>query len=170
MKIGTKIRIIETKNGCRGAEGKIGIVTNHLSNDGLLRGDDGYNVEIAPGNVWRINEDAKVEILPPTLKDLLKNGVFGVMSNGSKFVVVNDHIVYQHGTYESVKAFADEKKRSPYYIKALYDDISSFGGLSLAMDNVVSNKIIYSISEPVEMTISEIKKKLGIKNLKIVEE
>ena len=63
MKVGTKIKIISTTNGCRGAEGFIGVVTDECSNSGMLKSDPGYNVKLATGTVWRINPDAKVEIL-----------------------------------------------------------------------------------------------------------
>lgn len=60
--IGTKIKIIKTCNGCLGAEGKIGIVTNKRHICGLFESDPGYNVECENGSIWRINLDAKIEI------------------------------------------------------------------------------------------------------------
>ena len=67
MHSGTKIRIIETCHGCRGAEGLVGVVTNKISTDGLLQRDPGYNVETRSG-VWRINHNAIVEVLHETAK------------------------------------------------------------------------------------------------------
>lgn len=62
-KVGTKIKIIETKVGCLGAIGKIGIVTYEDHTSGLLRNDRGYNVKTENGLIWRINPEAKIEIL-----------------------------------------------------------------------------------------------------------
>lgn len=63
MRIGTKIEIIETRDGCRGAQGKIGVVTDRKNNMGLLENAPGYNVETSNGQIWRINPNAKVNIL-----------------------------------------------------------------------------------------------------------
>lgn len=63
MRIGTKIEIIETRDGCRGAQGKIGVVTDRKSYNGLLENEPGYNVETSNGQIWRINQNAKVNIL-----------------------------------------------------------------------------------------------------------
>lgn len=63
LKIGDKIEIIRTKNGCKGAEGKVGIVTNRISNNGLFKSDEGFNVEVEQNVIWRINPDAKIEVL-----------------------------------------------------------------------------------------------------------
>jgi len=61
--VGTRIKIINTKNGCTGAIGKIGIVTSDPHNCGLLGYKPGYNVDVLDGEIWRINPDAKIEII-----------------------------------------------------------------------------------------------------------
>ena len=63
MNIGTRILIEKTCHGCRGAEGKIGVVTDGKNNHGLWETDLGYNVAVSNGGIWRINNDAKVKIL-----------------------------------------------------------------------------------------------------------
>lgn len=62
-RVNTKIKIIDTKIGCLGARGRVGVVTyeDHIS--GLLTTDPGYNVKTTNGDVWRINPDAKIEII-----------------------------------------------------------------------------------------------------------
>lgn len=62
-KVGTKIKIIDTKNGCFGSIGKTGVVTYDDHDSGLLSEDPGYNVRTNDGRIWRINPDAKIEIL-----------------------------------------------------------------------------------------------------------
>jgi hypothetical protein len=62
-KVGTKIKIIDTMQGCLGAVGKIGIVTYKDHTSGLLREDRGYNVKTEDNRIWRINPEAKIEIL-----------------------------------------------------------------------------------------------------------
>ena len=51
-KVGDKIKIIEGTIGCLGARGKIGIVTNKKSNNGLGNGREGFNVECSDGEIW----------------------------------------------------------------------------------------------------------------------
>lgn len=63
MKVGTRIKIIECRSGCKGAEHQNGTVTNDQSNNGLFKTDPGYNVKLDNGSVWRINPDAVVEII-----------------------------------------------------------------------------------------------------------
>ena len=62
-KVGTKIKIVSTRAGCHGAIGKVGIVTENYAPNGLLSDYPGYNVAIENYGVWRINPDAKIEIL-----------------------------------------------------------------------------------------------------------
>lgn len=62
-KVGDKIKIIRTTEGCYGAEGKIGIVTNKPSTNGLSYSKDGFNVDCGRGNVWRIGCESECELL-----------------------------------------------------------------------------------------------------------
>ena len=62
-KVGDKIKIIRTTNGCYGAEGKIGTVTNEPSTDGLSCYKDGFNVDCGYGHVWRIGFESECELL-----------------------------------------------------------------------------------------------------------
>jgi hypothetical protein len=86
MTVGTRIKIITTTSGCYGAEGMVGVVTSKHHTDGLLSDDPGYNVLVDNGRVWRINNDAKVEVLS-TKMPKLKVGMFGVTKAGKLFVV-----------------------------------------------------------------------------------
>lgn len=62
-KVGDKIKIIRATNGCLGARGKIGIVTNKKSNNGLGNGREGFNVECSDGEIWRIGFESECELL-----------------------------------------------------------------------------------------------------------
>lgn len=66
-KVGDKIKIIEGTIGCLGARGKIGIVTNKKSNNGLGNGREGFNVECSDGEIWRIGFESECELLEEEL-------------------------------------------------------------------------------------------------------
>lgn len=61
--VGDKIKIIRTTEGCYGAEGKIGIVTNEPSINGLCDDKDGFNVDCGCGHIWRIGFESECELL-----------------------------------------------------------------------------------------------------------
>lgn len=61
--VGDKIKIIRTTEGCYGAEGKIGTVTNEPSTNGLCNGKDGFNVDCGCGHIWRIGFESECELL-----------------------------------------------------------------------------------------------------------
>lgn len=62
-KVGDKIKIVRTTDGCRGAEGKIGIIANKPSTDGLTCYKDGFNVDCGDEHVWRIGFESECELL-----------------------------------------------------------------------------------------------------------
>lgn len=62
-KVGDKIKIIRATEGCYGAEGKIGIVTNEPSINGLCDDKDGFNVDCGCGHIWRIGFESECELL-----------------------------------------------------------------------------------------------------------
>ena len=61
--IGTKIKIINAGNGAYGANGEIGKVTIKESNAGLLKAENGFNVEISPNKIWRVSHHGTYEML-----------------------------------------------------------------------------------------------------------
>ena len=103
-------------------------------------------------------------------KSDLKTGMFGVMSDGKKFVVVNDKIVYKRGTYDHLRTLNDDLSFPFYSIDVLVHAVS-FN----CLDEILRNKkewadhIIFDRNEKPEtvMTIAEIEQKLGVKNLRI---
>lgn len=103
------------------------------------------------------------------LKGLLKNGVFGALDTGEKFVVVGDNIVYQGGGWDCVSSLDDalifrgrERKVEMLVTTCCFNCIDSTSALRILFDR--------SEFECVEMTVAEIEAKLGIKNLKIIKE
>ena len=62
-RIGTEIKIINAGTGAIGCNGEIGTVTNEMSSNGIWDADAGYNVRLKNGEIWRINENANIEIL-----------------------------------------------------------------------------------------------------------
>lgn len=63
FKVGDKIKIVRATSGCSGAEGKIGTVTNERHTDGILKRDNGFNVDCGNGHIWRIGFESKCELL-----------------------------------------------------------------------------------------------------------
>lgn len=61
-KVGDKIKIIRATEGCYGAEGKIGIITNEPSTNGLCDHKEGFNVNCS-GYIWRIGFESECELL-----------------------------------------------------------------------------------------------------------
>lgn len=99
----------------------------------------------------------------------LKTGMFGVMSNGAKFVIVNDEIVYKNGGYDLIRSLNHDLSFSSYGIDVLVRAVSFDN-----MDNILKKRngndlrILYDrAKEETVMTIAEIEQKLGIKNLRI---
>ena len=62
-KVGDKIKIVRATTGCYGAEGKIGIITNRPSTNGLTCHQAGFNVDCGDENVWRIGFESEFELL-----------------------------------------------------------------------------------------------------------
>lgn len=61
--LGDIIRVTDTKDGCLGAEGKIGKLTLKPHTSGLLAKDEGFNIECGRFEIWRVNKDVSIEII-----------------------------------------------------------------------------------------------------------
>lgn len=73
FKVGDKIKIVRATFGCRGAEGKIGTVTNEHSTNGLECYEEGFNVDCGNGHIWRIGFESECELLDePTAEEAIK--------------------------------------------------------------------------------------------------
>lgn len=75
------------------------------------------------------------------MEELLKTGVFGVMSDGKKFVVVEDYIVYQDGGFDAVATF-DRHSQPLYWVEKLVK-CKSFKQLESVIENRGNYPIIY---------------------------
>jgi hypothetical protein len=67
-------------------------------------------------------------------KSDLKTGMFGVMDNGFKFVVVNDHFVYSNGEWDRVSSLDDDLAMYSKKIMKVFEGIDSFNILNFALD------------------------------------
>lgn len=105
-----------------------------------------------------------------TKKDL-KTGWFGVMSNGNRFVIVDNIMVYLDGGFDWVDDLDDNLGFPIVHrkIEKLFQ-CNSFDQLDRVLNGKLFVRCVYDSKETVEMTISEIENKLGIKNLKIIKE
>ena len=101
----------------------------------------------------------------------LETGMFGVTSDGDQFVVVNDKIVYRDGNWDYVST-AEGDCLFGYYVDKVWTGIVSFDGVERALrGNLYDDETpVYDRCSPIKMTLSEIAKRLGIKNIEIVEE
>ena len=99
-------------------------------------------------------------------KEDLRTGMFGVMSNGKWFVIVNDLIVYQEGSFDYIKNMTEDFYFPFYEIDILVNALSFDNAKCNAKDK---NNILYDryAEKETVMTIAEIEAKLGIKNLVI---
>lgn len=62
-KVGDRIKIINATEGCYGANGRVGTVTNKHSTDGLCYDKGGFNVDCGRGGIWRIGFASECELL-----------------------------------------------------------------------------------------------------------
>ena len=108
-----------------------------------------------------------------TNKDL-RTGMFGIMDDGTEFVIVEDLMVYKDGGYDDVDELFDDLSFPCSGINVLFDvgDIKSFdhlesviGGHCRDVQPIYNRKLHL---EYTDLTISDIEKMLGIKNIRIV--
>lgn len=99
----------------------------------------------------------------------LKTGMFGVMSSGKLFVIVNDLIVYESGGFDLAKHLNDDLSFGCYHIDLLVEAQSFMQTrifikekLCILYDRKAEKAKIETV-----MTIAEIEEKLGVKNLRI---
>ena len=104
-----------------------------------------------------------------TKKDV-RTGMFGVMDNGFRFVIADDLIVYQNGEFDYFSDVTVDLQLRFKKISQLYD-CQSFNQLDDGINGNSKFPCIWDRDKrDIEMTISEIEKRLGIKNLKIIKE
>lgn len=99
-------------------------------------------------------------------KEDLKTGMFGMMSDGKWFVIVNDLIVYEKGSFDKLRQLNENLSYGVYDIDILVNALSFDCAKCNAEDK---NNILYDryAEKETVMTIAEIEEKLGIKNLVI---
>lgn len=88
IEIGTKIKIINAGSGAYGANGKIGIVTNKRSMNGLLPDENGFNVELENGSIWRVSLNGIYKDLSETIEFL--DATIKIKGKDTTVVITND--------------------------------------------------------------------------------
>ena len=68
-------------------------------------------------------------------KSNLKTGMFGVMTNGYRFVIVNDSIIYQDG-YDLLESMTDDMCLRHWNVEKVYDNCVSFRNLDANLRGV----------------------------------
>lgn len=76
-------------------------------------------------------------------KEDIKTGMFGVMDNGNKFVIVNDRIVYQHGPFDELYSLNDNFEMCYNKIDKLYTGIKSFTMLESTLKTGEYGKVVW---------------------------
>lgn len=95
-------------------------------------------------------------------KSDLKTGMFGVMSDGSRFVIVDDKLVYNFGGHDFISELNDDLSFSNHRIDFIAY-ASGFGDLDWIMDNKTSRffPVLFDrLETETVMTIAEIEKKI----------
>lgn len=173
MKVGTKILIKKTCDGCRGAEGRRGVVTDKEAERGLLDFKPGYNVKLDNGRVWRINPDAKVEVLEPVFgKHLLCDGVIVKRRDDTYAIVIGDYL-YSKGGHILLSDYNDDlinqnSISDVFDIMAICKPIGK-GSIIDIFNGILLDLVAERPEEVKEMTLDQICKELGY-NVKIVKE
>ena len=126
--------------------GETGVIERYMHSSGgfdyLIKMDRYPNVCI-----W-CNVKCLVEEKKMFTKDDLKTGMFGVTNRGEKFVVVNDHLVYEDGQWDFAKL-----EFSNYHVEKVFDGIISFNELKSALEDKKNRKLVYDYNrdtKPVE--------------------
>lgn len=125
---GDKVRVVSTRLEHKAKHLGDVFTIRTINPNGNAYGETHYSVVESDKciYVWfndelELVEDKKVF----TYKDL-KTGMFGVMTNGAKFVVVNDHIVYQNDGFDCVESFKDNMGYLLYAIDKVWTGVRSF--------------------------------------------
>ena len=64
--------------------------------------------DLFPSQRWCWYEPAIAGLAPAFTKDDLRTGMFGKMTDGNWFVIVDDNIIYQNGRVDSIKGMNDD--------------------------------------------------------------
>lgn len=147
--VGDKVLIRATRGECWNPEGKMDkycntVMTircnNKWGSDGLYGMEE--DKEENDGGGWCWCDDDIVEKVEDkkvfTAKDL-KTGMFGVMTDGKKFVVVNDTLVYEDDGYDHISTFDNNNLDGICYaIDRVWSGLNSFRMLNCCIEGKVT--------------------------------
>lgn len=92
LEVGDKIKIISASNGAYGANGRIGVVTNKKSTDGLHDWNNGFNVEVEDKSIWRIGFDSKVKLIGKEKKRKEVKDIKIIFDGNETIAIVDDAV------------------------------------------------------------------------------
>ncbi len=109
---GDKLRIIDAGDGAKGADGRVGIVTSERSNSGLYERDNGFNIRLENGIVWRVSESGNYEVIqhnrglvPTSNVHKYKHESYALnttVTDGNGFVIDQQHITKPEKNYKVI--------------------------------------------------------------------
>lgn len=145
-KVGDRVLIRKDRGNGWNSDGEMDKYCNTVMTIRELVGSSLYSMEEdkydGNGNGWYWDDTdivKKVEEEKMFTKNDIKNGMFGVMTNGCKFVVVGNTIVYDDGDFDEINL-----KFAEYEIDKLYENCRSFKQLNNALfTKIYSAKLVY---------------------------
>ncbi len=140
FEVGTKIRIIDAGNGAKGADGRIGIVTNKPSSCGLLSiRPEAFNVELENGIVWRVSNFGTFEELSVPVKFL--DITIRCKGKETKAIIEDDKCNIKTG-----KAIRNDEDSNDYKIGTLIS-VARALGMSEEKVNAITDALFDTVKE-----------------------
>lgn len=138
--------------------------TGHISS---VTDDELYMLDFTGGLEW---PEEALELVKITINDL-KTGMFGITNIGNKFMILNDVMVFQKGTWDDIHNWRNDFVHvdGGEKIMEIYDGVNCFGILdSPERENF---QVVYKREHnaPAKMTLSQVKERLGF-NFQLVED
>lgn len=114
FKVGDKVRIIKATKGSLGVEGKIGVITNEICNNGLLMDSewsyDGINIDCGNGSIWRVGCESKLELICGVDKTLTitTSDTTTTLTDGTHTTTVKRYVGDKHNERNAVGFVVDK--------------------------------------------------------------
>lgn len=164
FKIGDKVEVVNIPVGS--SQGKRKYLRVAFTIDYVNKGSL-YPYGMAENKEWMWCDD-ELELLEDkkvfTKKDL-KTGMFGVMDNNKRFVIVDDLVVYSYGGFDRLSEMVNEDDLAWSWnkIDKVFKNCLSFGHLdAMLCEGNISDLVFDRKRDTIkEMTVAEIEKALG---------
>lgn len=141
FKVGDKVKVVNPRRTSKEKHtGKVFTIREINPNGEGCYNETHYGVvETAECSfIWlesELVEDKKV-----FTKNDLKTGMFGVMDNGFKFVVVGDNLIYSNGEWDRVASLDDDLEMFSKKVMKVYDTVVSFNNLEYTSSRPVYDR------------------------------